>query len=189
MTAYYGGKNRLGPSIAAALTTLQRHLHFPRPTTGSRSAACVASGHIQGGSQGEFQEGSQMVRFASDVNADVISMWQALQAGWVPPETCSEAEYESLKNSQACPLTIPSWRPPGVLFGHSCAFRGQFFGSDLPELRGRQWTGFCRPGDPECPERLSRRSRGAVSWRGITGRLASGCLGKAQGGNPRGRRE
>jgi len=57
---------------------------------------------------------------ASDIHEDLILMWQALQNGWVPPDSVSEEEYKSIKNC-----------PPSALrgfIGFGCSWGGKWFG-------------------------------------------------------------
>lgn len=43
-------------------------------------------------------------RIGSDIDEDLICMWQAVSDGWMPPENISEWEYEELKVSPPSPL-------------------------------------------------------------------------------------
>ena len=33
------------------------------------------------------------IRIGNDIHKELIAMWRALQDGWMPPETITEAEY------------------------------------------------------------------------------------------------
>ena len=59
-------------------------------------------------------------RYFSDLNENVVLMWQELLKGWKPPTKVSEEEYVRLKN-----LTEPSALRGFV--GTVCAFGGGFF--------------------------------------------------------------
>lgn len=60
------------------------------------------------------------VRHFSDMNENMILLWQALQSGWKPPTNISEEEYEKLKR-----LTKPS--ALRGFAGTACAFGGLWF--------------------------------------------------------------
>jgi len=57
--------------------------------------------------------------YASDVHEDLILMWQAVQAGWLPPSEVSEEEWRRLKFAE------PSALRGAVGFG--CSFGGRWF--------------------------------------------------------------
>jgi len=113
MTAYYGGKNRLGNKIASIIKELEilmtnddDHTYW-EPFSGM----CGVMRHI-----------TNSDRVGSDINGDVISMWQAVQNGWIPPTNCTEKQFEIIKKSKS-----PS--PLRGFIGHACSWRGQFFKS------------------------------------------------------------
>lgn len=43
---------------------------------------------------------AQAPRYGNDVNPYLISMWQALQRGWIPPDHVTEQEYTDIKNDK-----------------------------------------------------------------------------------------
>ena len=62
------------------------------------------------------------VRCASDVNRPLITMYKALQDGWIPPSTVTEemyAEYKGIQDAED-PLT--------AFIGIGCSFSGKWFG-------------------------------------------------------------
>jgi len=61
-------------------------------------------------------------RVASDANVALITMYKALQNGWIPPHDMSEDEYERVKNTRDDndPLT--------AFAGFGCSFAGKWFG-------------------------------------------------------------
>lgn len=62
-------------------------------------------------------------RIANDSNAHVISMFNAVQNGWEPPDSVSEEEYRALAKAPALP------GDPLVGFvGVGCSFAGKWFG-------------------------------------------------------------
>jgi DNA adenine methylase len=62
-------------------------------------------------------------RIGSDKNEYIISLWQRLQEGWIPPENISNDEYNEIKNNK---LDYPKELVAFVGFG--CSFGGSFFG-------------------------------------------------------------
>jgi len=62
------------------------------------------------------------VRIASDSNLALMNMWIALSKGWMPPESCSEEEYNKIKNK----MDIKN--PMTAFVGFGCSFNGKFFG-------------------------------------------------------------
>jgi len=83
------------------------------------------------------------VTVAADAHPDLILLWQAVAAGWIPPASLSREEYAALKIA-----------PPSALrgfAGFACSFRGKWFaGQDPPRehpgkrgpdgVRGRPWV-------------------------------------------------
>ena len=61
-------------------------------------------------------------RIASDGNAALVTMYQSLQAGWVPPDFVSEELWRAYKNN-------PRDNDPMTAFcGFGCSFAGKWFG-------------------------------------------------------------
>ncbi len=66
-------------------------------------------------------------RIASDVNHYLIDMWEALQYGWEPPDECSKAFYEEIRDNK------DKWGDAMVGYiGFNASYNGKFFGG---------WTG------------------------------------------------
>lgn len=76
--------------------------------------------------------------FASDANAYLIAMWQALQAGWKPPQTVTEAEYQAIKE-------FPEGFPPELvaIVGFGCSFGGKWF-AGYARGENRNWANEAR---------------------------------------------
>jgi len=62
-------------------------------------------------------------RIAADKNTALITMYKALQLGWVPPDTITESEYMSIKNGPRDP-----YDPLTAFCGFGCSFAGKWFG-------------------------------------------------------------
>lgn len=80
------------------------------------------------------------VRIASDGNRALISMYQALQNGWIPPDYISEEEYIQIKNNNDDndPLT--------AFCGFGCSFAGKW------------WGGYARSSGKCCYAATTKRS-------------------------------
>jgi DNA adenine methylase len=63
-------------------------------------------------------------RIGSDTNRLLISMWKALQNGWVPPTNIDRATYERIRRNTS------DYPPELVCFvGHLCSYSGKWWGS------------------------------------------------------------
>jgi DNA adenine methylase len=105
---YFAGKSRLAPKIAKAiLNHTPRRFEYFEPFVGGGAIVEHMSRHF--------------VRTeARDVHRDLIMMWQALMAGWIPPEDVSFEEYKYWEKQ-------PSSAMRGFV-GFSCSFAGKWFG-------------------------------------------------------------
>lgn len=93
MTAYQGGKGRLGKRIYTVLKMLEeelsdKELPYFEPFIG------------MAGVMRHFAAENRKQLFASDANKDLILMWREVQKGWKPPLKCSKAEYERLRHDK-----------------------------------------------------------------------------------------
>ncbi len=94
MTAYQGGKKRIGRRIHDVIALLEEDLwgedklDYFEPFVGMAGVL----GHFG-------KEGDRRIA-ASDINKDLILMWKAVQRGWNPPIKCSKKHYEELKRSK-----------------------------------------------------------------------------------------
>jgi DNA adenine methylase len=100
---YLGGKYRIAKHIAREINKVRR------PGQLVWDAFC-------GGLSVGAAVGAPVV--CSDVNADLIAMYQAVRAGWVPPDVSKE-EHARLKNSAPSPLR--------TFAGFGCSFGGMWF--------------------------------------------------------------
>lgn len=102
MTAYQGGKKRIGKKIHDVIVLVEENLSpfeklpYFEPFVGMggvlRHFGKFPEGNLAGSS------GTRELH-ASDVNTDLIMMWKALKRGWKPPLKCSRKQYETFKNS------------------------------------------------------------------------------------------
>lgn len=106
---YVGGKSKIARRLAAVMLA-------ETPDRWSYFEPFVGGGAVLG----EMAPHFDMVA-ASDIHADLICMFRAVQGGWVPPSEVSEAEYGALKANKA-----PS--PLRGFVGFACSFGGKWFG-------------------------------------------------------------
>lgn len=70
---------------------------------------------------------------ASDVHEDLILMYQALLAGWEPPEEVNEKEYAELKFAEPSALR--------GFVGFACSFGAKWFGGYARNKTGKSYAG------------------------------------------------
>ena len=112
---YIGGKSRIANDIAAIVTKAQGSIYLEPFLGGGATFAKVASYYPR--------------TFASDLNAYLMFMWMGFNAGWVPPDSISEEQYQWLKYEdydkfpdEKLPLALRG------LAGIACSFGGKWFG-------------------------------------------------------------
>ena len=91
MTAYQGGKLRLGRRIHEIINRIEtdlgkEQLTYMEPFCGM----CGVLQHVA-----KYNTEREII--ASDINCHVIEMWKSLQNGWIPPNTFSREEFDELK--------------------------------------------------------------------------------------------
>jgi DNA adenine methylase len=122
MTAYHGGKQRLGKQLAEIIvdTSLDIAEEEEFDIVGYCEPFCGMLGVYRHIPELFEEEGyDDLTYLAGDTNGSVIKMWQAAQKGWKPPTTCSEKKYNDLR-------TAPDSALKGFI-GHQCSFGGQYF--------------------------------------------------------------
>lgn len=121
---YLGGKSRIGKKIAVELINplVVAGAPYYEPFCG----ACWVTQHVKAG-----------WRLCTDANPDLIAMWSALQRGWFPPDTVSEAEYAAAKLGEG---------PPELraFIGFGCSFGGKWFGGYARGGEGRSYASNAR---------------------------------------------
>ena len=109
---YLGGKSRIAKPLSLYLESRRDGRIYYEPFLGAA--------HVLLEMQGE--------RIGSDVNHDLILMWQAVQSGWMPPESVSEIEYQALK--ACCPCALRAY------VGFQGSFGGKWFAGYAQNGRG-----------------------------------------------------
>jgi len=77
-------------------------------------------------------------RLAADINPYLISMWKALQNGWLPPDQVSEEDYIDIKNNKDA---YPSYLVGFV--GIACSFGSKWFGGYARGYNGSRNRNYC----------------------------------------------
>ena len=127
MTAYHGGKQRIGKKIASIIHKESIDI--------SEEEGFQIKGYCEpfSGMLGVFQHILELFKDhkpeleykAGDTRDSVIMMWKAAQQGWEPPSNVSEEEYNRLKNA-------PDSAMKGYV-GHQYSFGGQYFKGYSPK--------------------------------------------------------
>lgn len=111
---YFGGKARIGKTLAGIINTLTGTYWEP---------FC-----------GMFSVGAHVTlpRVASDSHLDLILLLLAVRDGWRPPDSITEEEYNQLKTAKPSPLR--------AFAGFGCSNSGKFFGGYAREKGNRNFA-------------------------------------------------
>jgi site-specific DNA-adenine methylase len=93
MTAYQGGKKRIGKKIYEVINLIENSIYENKKIPYFEPFIGMA------GVMKYFGKEKNRELYACDFNKDLICMWKALQKGWKPPKKCTKKKYEELKNS------------------------------------------------------------------------------------------
>ena len=118
---YLGGKTRIAKQIAKIISQREasRKLLI-EPFMGAGNVTAVLAPLFD-------------LVVANDVHEDLMLMWNALAAGWIPPDKISEQEYKQLK-----------YEVPSALrgfAGFACSFAGRWFEGYARDSRGDDYVG------------------------------------------------
>lgn len=102
---YFGGKFRVRHQIADYINSLHPTTYL-EPFCGSAWVAELVQAQI---------------RVCCDFNPDLIALWQAVQAGWVPPDEITVEDYYAAK-------ALPSPNALRAFCGFGCSYAGKYFG-------------------------------------------------------------
>ena len=109
MTTYQGGKKRLGKKIYTVINILDNYFNKDEKKPYFEPFVGMA------GVLRHFGKDNNRDLYASDINEDLIIMWNELKKGWEPPKKCTKKKYERLKKSKkksaerAFVGTVASW--------------------------------------------------------------------------------
>jgi len=113
---YFGGKQKISKYIAEVINDIPGNYYY-EPFVGGGSVLEKVSKHT---------------RIASDINKYLISMYNSLQNGWIPPKSVSEEEYNYIKNNKEEDLALAGF------VGFGCSFGGKFFGGYARDKRKKE---------------------------------------------------
>lgn len=128
MTAYHGGKQRVGKQIAEVIVDESLYIAEDEGWNiqGYCEPFCGMLGvyhHIQELYKDRGLE--NLSYMAGDTNRSVIIMWNSAKRGWTPPTSMTEKKYNKLR-----------WGPDSAekgFVGHQYSFGGQYFKGYLPK--------------------------------------------------------
>jgi DNA adenine methylase len=123
MTAYHGGKQRIGKQLAEVIVDRSKDIAEEEgfEINGYCEPFCGMLGVYRHIPELLREEGfDELDYLAGDANESVVLMWQAAQKGWRPPAQCSYNEYKRLES------THRASRLKGFI-GHQCSFGGKYF--------------------------------------------------------------
>ena len=113
---YLGGKFRVANAIAAYIHLYARNDAYWEPFVGA--AWVMAKVQLPR-------------RYGSDINLPMISLFKALQDGWLPPGDVSEDEYQAAK-------ALPDTDPLKAFVGIGCSWGGKWFGGYARDPRSNR---------------------------------------------------
>jgi len=115
---YFGGKTRIASQIVRFLNLYHGTRVFVEPFVGGASIVSRMTGE----------------RHAYDLCEPLITLYQAIQQGWMPPEKVSKEDYLWLKGHQD-----PS-DPMTAFAGFGCSFAGKYFRGYASDAAGRNFA-------------------------------------------------
>lgn len=127
MTAYHGGKQRIGKKLASIIVNESISISDDEnfEIKGYCEPFCGMLGVYKHIPVLFENENLQLMYKAGDTNTSVIKMWKESQKGWKPPDTTTEEEYNKLK--KANPSALKGY------IGHQYSYGGQFFNGYAPK--------------------------------------------------------
>lgn len=102
---YFGGKQRIAKKIVEILKYERKGRVYLEPFLGGGSVFCKMDNP----------------KIGSDTVPDLIEFWQAIQSGWLPPDTITKEQYEAAKEGLIN-------GPLRAFIGFGCSFGGKWFG-------------------------------------------------------------
>ena len=119
---YLGGKYKIRKQVASFLETVRDGRDYLDPFVGGANILSEMSG----------------TRIASDSNTALITMYKALQEGWIPPDGITEEVYEHYRIIQ------DGYDPLTAFIGIGCSFGGKWFGGYARGGINRNYAGEAR---------------------------------------------
>ena len=103
---YLGGKFKIRKQVASVVESMRNNRTYFEPFVGGAWVLQEIKGK----------------RIASDGNKALITMYQALQNGWIPPDNLSWETYKQYQKEK------PENDPLTAFIGFGCSFAGKWFG-------------------------------------------------------------
>lgn len=113
---YLGGKARISKELGAVIKDHVGDKPIWEPFVGGANMVSVLGTSV-----------------ATDSHVALISMYQALYAGWEPPDTLSLEEYQQCRE-------LPDTDPLKAFAGFGCSFSGKYFGGYARNNRGDNYA-------------------------------------------------
>ena len=115
---YFGGKQRISREVSSVLSSYNME-YYAEPFCGSCNVASNVA--IEN-------------KILNDKHVYLIEMFKALQNGWTPPETISEAQYKYIRNN------LDEDKALSGFVGFGCSFAGKWFGGYARDTTTRNYT-------------------------------------------------
>lgn len=115
---YMGGKSRIASKIREHLIS-HGATRYVEPFVGGGAVLTAVAG--------DFAEIT-----ANDAHEDLIDLYRALQAGWVPPEVVTEEEFNALRSADPSPLR--------TFAGFCCSYGGAWWAGYARNKRGDNYA-------------------------------------------------
>ena len=110
---YFGGKFKIANDIVKILNYYRKpNQIFVEPFVGAANIVSKMTGE----------------RHAYDKHKELITMYKALQNGWIPPTTITKEEYDNIRYDGSDELK--------AFVGFGCSFSGKYFGGYAKNKRG-----------------------------------------------------
>lgn len=129
---YFGGKQRISKELTKFINS---QLNEYQPFVDLFCGSCNVVTKIN----------DNRLRIANDKHKYLISMWEALQKGWIPPDKISREEYKNIKeNKDKCPYLTG-------FVGFGCSFAGKWFGGYAYNSKG---DNYCMRSKKSCMNKI-----------------------------------
>lgn len=140
---YSGGKSKTAKHLADFMLANRGDARgYLEPFVGGGSVFALMAPHFE-------------AAVANDYSLDLVLLWRALAAGWMPPTSLSEEEYVELRKAE--PSALRAFAGFGCSFG--CSFGGKWF------------AGYCR--DTVAPDGSKRGDYPGAAARGLEKKRAA----------------
>ena len=121
-----GGKSRISKQIAEVLNSA---INKDTPFVSLFCGSCAIESKVQAD-----------VKILNDKHPYLIAMWQALQNGWMPPDTVTKEEYYRVKANMDENPALTGF------VGFGCSFGGKWWGGYAKDKRGDDYCGQAKRG-------------------------------------------